>query len=309
MFNLLKENDKVGLISPASFITKEKLTNSIKNLKSFKLIPVYYESVLERHGYFAGTDESRVNELHKMYVDKSIKAMLCVRGGYGASRIVELLDYNLIKNNPKPLIGYSDITALLIAIYKNTGQFGFHGVVGASVFSDYTAHNFKEIFFKKKDVINYNISKNDKYEQYTICSGKASGELVGGNLAILVSLLATKNDIEWANKIVFIEEINEPPYKIDRMLTQLIQANKFVGVKGIIFGQFNKCEGSDFNVKIEDTFTIKEIISNLIKPLKIPSAYGISFGHVKDQIIFPIGVKANFNANKMQVSIKNNFIK
>ncbi len=308
MFKLLKKNDKVGLVSPASFITEEKLANAINNLKSFGLKPFYFDSVLDKYGYFAGTDNARAEELNKMYADKSVKAILCVRGGYGTSRIADLLDYDLIKKNPKPLIGYSDITALLTAIYLKTGQIGFHGVVGASKFNDFTANNFKEMFFKKTQVVKLKVLKTNENEYYTITSGKASGKLVGGNLAILTSLLATKYDADWANKIVFIEEINEPPYKIDRMLTQLIQANKFKDVKGIIFGKFNKCSLADFEIKREDSFTTKEVIMNLIKPLNIPAIYGFPFGHVENLVILPIGANANFNADEMELLVEKDFI-
>jgi len=308
-FNKLNKKDKIGLITPAGFITKQKLNNAIQNIKNFGFEAFWDNSVLDKTGYLAGTDEERANELHKMYKDKSVKAILCVRGGYGTTRLLDLIDYELIKQNPKPLIGYSDITALHSAIYKNTGQIGFHGVVGASIFNEFTARIFKDMFCSSNEVINYNTVQGGYNEHYTIHKGKASGKLIGGNLSILNSLLGTNFDVNWDNKIVFIEEINEAPYKIDRLLTQLIQAGKFKKVKAIIFGIFNKCEVKDFNVKNEDTFTLKEILFEKIKPLKVPAAYGFPFGHIKNQIILPIGAKAEFDADKMQITIKKDFFR
>ncbi len=307
MYKFFNKNDKIGLISPASFITKEKLNNTIANIENFGLEAIYFKSIFDKKAYFSGTDKERTNELHKMYADKSVKGILCVRGGYGTLRILDFLDYSLIKNNSKPLIGYSDISALLIAIYKKTGQIGFHGVVGASIFNKFTSDNFKEMFLNKNEVVKSNIPKSSNNEHYTIFPGKAKGKLIGGNLSILISLLATPYDVSWDNKIVFIEETNEAPYKIDRMLTQLILAGKFKKVKGIIFGTFNKCEGKDFRINNEDTFSLKEVISEIIKPLNIPSAYGFPFGHIENQIILPIGANANFDACNFQISIIKDF--
>ncbi|MCF6365503.1 MAG: LD-carboxypeptidase [Bacteroidales bacterium] len=308
-FKQLKRKDKIGLITPAGFITKQKLKNAVQNIENLGFEAFWYGSVSDKKGYLAGTDKARIEELHKMYKNNSVKAILCVRGGYGATRILDLIDYELIKQNPKPLIGYSDITALHSAIYKKTGQIGFHGTVGASIFTEFTLKNFKEVFCEKKEVVNYTSSETSNYKHYTIHEGKASGKLAGGNLSLINSLLCTPYDVNWDNKIVFIEEINEPPYKIDRLLTQLIQAGKFKKVKGIIFGIFNRCEGKDFNVKNEDTFSLKEILSEKIKPLKIPAAYGFPFGHIKNQIILPIGANADFDTNKMQLKIKKDFFR
>ena len=303
-YSILKENDKIGLITPAGYITKQKLDNAIQNVKNFSLEAFYYNSVLDKSGYLAGTDKNRANELHKMYADKSVKAILCVRGGYGTTRILDLLDYELIKNNPKPLIGYSDITALLFAVYKKTGLPGFHGIVGASNFSEYSKDNFKDIFLNTQNEITICQPKNNKDNSYIINPGKTEGILIGGNLSILTSLIGTKYDIDWKNKIIFIEEINEAPYKIDRMLTQLYQAGKFNDVRGIILGKFSKCDSEDFDTKNEDSFSLKEVILEKIRPLQIPAVYEFSFGHIKKQAIFPFGIKVQFDADKFQIRYK-----
>ncbi len=299
---LLKLGDRIGLISPAGFITEKKLQKTVKNLASFGLQSVYRKSISEKTGYLAGNDQSRLDELHSMYEDKNIKAIICVRGGYGTTRILNKINYDLIKQNPKPLIGYSDITALINAVYKKTKIPGFHGIVGAGDFTEYTAGNFKNMFFSSSEDIKITLSEEHKNEVYTISEGTASGKLIGGNLAIICSLLGTPFDVNWKNKIVFLEDIGEAPYRIDRMLTQLISAGKFQDVKGIIFGKFRGCEPE--KSEVENSFSLKEILIDRIKPLKIPAVYGFSFGHIKNQAIFPTGVKARFNTETFSVSLK-----
>ncbi len=303
---LLKTGDAIGFITPAGFIDEEKLSIAVKNIEAFGLNVFYYDSVLEKSGYLAGNDESRLKEFHSMYENNDIKAIICVRGGYGTTRLLDNIDYSLIKQNPKPLIGYSDITALINAIYKKTGIIGFHGVVGSGDFTDYTSSNFKNIFFGNSEDVVTELFEKHRETSFVINEGIASGELAGGNLALLVSVLGTPYDVSWQDKIVFLEDIGEAPYKIDRMLTQLISAGKFNNVKGIIFGQFRGCEPEKKDEK--NSFSLKEVIINRIKPMNIPSVYGFSFGHIKNQAIFPVGIKADFNTDNFSVSIKRKLI-
>ncbi len=299
---LLKKGDTIGLITPAGFITEEKLQKTIENLASFGLKSVYFDSVLEKNGYLAGNDQSRLNELHTMYENTEVDAIICVRGGYGTTRILDRINYDIIKKNPKPLIGYSDITALINAVYKKTGIPGFHGIIGAGDFTEYTSENFEKIFLSDSEIINYEIFKDHKKDAFVIHSGEMSGTLAGGNLALVISAIGTSFEISWKNKIVFLEDIGEAPYKIDRMLTQLISGGKFKNVKGIILGQFKGCEPEEDDK--ENSFFLKEVIIDRIKPLEIPAVYGFSFGHIKNQLVFPVGIKAKFNTEKLSLSIK-----
>jgi len=299
---ILQNRDTVGLITPAGFINRQKLDIAVRNLQFFGLNAFYYDSVLEKYGYLAGDDKSRLNELHKMYENRNIKAIICVRGGYGTMRLLDKINYDLIKKNPKPMIGYSDITALINAIYKKTKIPGFHGIVGSGKFTEYTSENFKKVFFETTDKLNIDISENHKKDAYVINSGKVSGKLVGGNLSLIMSTIGTPFEISFKNKIVFLEDIAEAPYKIDRMLTQLISAGKFKHVKGIIFGRFAGCEPEA--EEKENSFILKEIILDRIKPLKISAVYGFSFGHISNQAIFPVGVKAYFNTDNFSISMK-----
>jgi len=301
-FSLMKKGDKIGLITPAGFITQEKLDITLNNIKNLDLQAVYSSAVLNRVGYLAGNDFDRANDLHKMYQNKDIKAILCIRGGYGTTRILDLIDFDIIKQNPKPLIGYSDITALLSAIYKQTNIPGFHGIVGASILSEYSKECFKKIFFNTNYKVIIETSKKNSGKSYVINSGKTNGILIGGNLSLLVSLLGTNYDINWDDKIIFLEEVNEPPYKIDRMLTQLHLAGKFKNVKGIILGTFKKCDMNDFEMNEEVSLSLQEVLEERLKHLKIPTVYGFSFGHIKEQAIFPFGIRISFDTNSFQLS-------
>ncbi len=299
---LLSPGDTVGLITPAGFITEEKLKKTIQNFESFGLKTVYYSSILNKEGYLAGNDESRLKEFHLMYENKDVKAIVCVRGGYGTTRLLDKFDFKLIKRNPKPLIGYSDITALINAIYRKTGIPGFHGIVGAGNFTEYTSRNFKNLFFEITENVEIELFEKHTKEALVINGGQVSGKLAGGNLSLLISLIGTPFDVSWDNKIVFLEDVGEAPYKIDRMLTHLISAGKFKKVKGIILGRFKDCEAAKDD-KI-NSFSLKEVILDRIKPLNIPAVYGFSFGHIKNQAIFPTGIKADFDADRFFVSAK-----
>ncbi len=295
----LRKGDTIGLITPAGFITNEKFEKTLENLKKIGLIPFYNNSLFDKHGYLAGDDNQRIEEIHSMYENKDIKGILCVRGGYGTTRILDKLDYNLINNNPKPLIGFSDITALISAIYKNTNSPIFHGAMGVSEFNNYTLSNFKEVLMSKYSELtiksaDYNENSDQiEYKPYIINKGIAKGKLVGGNLSLLVSQIGTQYDIDWTDKIVFIEEICEPPYKIDRMLTHLIMSGKLQNVAGIILGVFNKCEERE---NPENSLSLKQVITDRIKQLNVPSMYGFSFGHIHNQAIFPVGVGVEFDS-------------
>ena len=301
----LKKGDRVGLITPAGIITEERLDKTKANLEALGLDYHYTHNVLLRDGYMAGPDAMRLKEIHEMYADKSIDAIWCIRGGYGTTRLLDYLDFELIRENKKPLIGYSDITALHNTIHQKTGSPCFHGPVASSTMTPYTSEHLAPIFgLSKPYVINNsqeNIDKGQEEEVFkfsTITSGKAKGELVGGNLSLLVSLLGTDHAVKTKNKIVFIEDIGEAPYRIDRMLTQLISADFFKKVKGIVLGIFAGCERKD-----DETQTLQQVVHERIKRLQIPAVYGFSFGHIDNQCTFPIGAKAEFDADAGTVTL------
>lgn len=303
----LKPGDRVALVTPAGPINPEKFQNAITNLENMGLLPVYSQSAFSHKGYLAGDDEERVADFHSMIADPDIKALWCLRGGYGCTRIINKLNYNLIRKNPKIIIGYSDITALLLAIYAKTCIVGFHGPVAISdVFTPFTASQANTILFGKTTLpheILFQTQSAEKYsighEPYVIHEGRCAGELTGGNLSLLVCLPNTSFAPSYKGKIVFIEDIGEKPYRIDRMLTYLLQATDLSMAAGIVLGVFNDCETSDPNTSM----TLKQVLIDRLSPLNIPCFYGFTFGHVVDICTFPIGVQASMDTSSLNVRL------
>lgn len=295
----LKKGDVIGLITPSGNIKKEELEQTIQSLDELGFKSYYLDSVMDQYGYFAGTDKERADELMHMFSNQEVDGILCVRGGYGAMRIVDLLDYDVIQKNPKVFVGYSDITALNIAIYQKTGLVTFHGPVGESNFNDFTVTSFENVLMNPKKRYKYhylreeNTEDNPEFDFYTINGGKAEGELIGGNLSVLASMAGTKYTPDFENRIAFIEAIGEKTYRVDRMLTQLVQATNLSKANGIVLGAFYKC-----NVNDPPTLTLKQAIYDILKPLNIPLAYGFPFGHINNKITIPTGINAKFNADR-----------
>ncbi len=276
----LKLGDTIGLISPAGRISKDRLNTAIANLNKLRLKYSYQPAVLHQYGYLAGEDHYRIADIHQHYADPKIKAIWCIRGGYGTTRIIDHLDYKLIAKNPKPLIGYSDITALMQAIYQETGSPCYHGPVIGSELSDYAIEHLKPLFEPNQP---FDIKvESEGFD--IIYPGQANGRLCGGNLTLLASLCGTNYQLNSKNKVVFIEDIGEEPYRIDRVLTQLISSGSLDGAKAILFGIFKGCEPTD-----EYSFTLMEVLKDRTKRLKVPCAYGFPIGHIKDQCMLSIG--------------------
>jgi muramoyltetrapeptide carboxypeptidase len=286
----LQKGDTVALITPGSPITQEKLDKTLANLKMLGLKAKYNPSIMARHGYLAGPDEQRISDIHEFFADKTVKAIWCIRGGYGCPRLLPKLDFKLIKRNPKILIGYSDVTALLAAILEKTKMISFHGPMTASTFTPFALAHLKAVLMegRSKWLIDPALFENG---QYSIRSGTASGPLVGGNLSLLSALVGTPYEICYKNKIVFIEEIGEKPYRIDRMLTQLRQGSDLKEAAAIVLGVFESCEAK----KEDASLSLKETLTDRLYDLGIPVYYGFPVGHISDQCTLPIGGEAHFD--------------
>jgi len=303
----LKKGDTIGLVAPGYAIKPEVLEKALATLKEMGFKPFHTNRLVGNHGYFSNTDEERAKDVNEMFANPDIDGILCARGGYGCTRILDQLDYTTIKNNPKVLIGFSDITALIQAIYKETGLVCFHGPVGSTIDDAYSQKYFKKVLMKGKEVQKIKNAKltdpkfleNPEYDRYTITLGSCEGELAGGSLTLVNALIGTPHEIDFTDKLVFLEDVEEAPYRIDRMLTQLIEGPTFKKAKGIVFGV---CKGCDREKK-EDNFTLKEVIMDRIAPLGIPAAYGMSFGHVPNNFTLPVGILASFNATEMTLEL------
>jgi len=301
----ISKESHIGLIAPSGRLTQTKLQKAKKNLDVLGLKYTFSKYAAESDGYFAGTDAMRIHDLHAMYDNPEIDAIWCIRGGYGVTRIVDHLDYDLIGRNPKPIIGYSDITTLLAAIYQKTGNACYHGPVAASTMSEYTIDHLKPIYGLDKDMdielskSNIEMAKEKTVYQYRVINpGKAKGKLVGGNLSLLSAMVGTRHALQAKNKLVFLEDIGEEPYRVDRMLTQLISSGFFEGVRGVFLGVFAGCHKKD-----EHSKTLIEVISERIKRIEVPSAYGFSFGHIDDQCTFRFGQEAELNTEARTIRL------
>lgn len=303
----LKPGDTIALIAPGFAVSEDKLEAAKKYIKDLGFVPYHTHRILGNEGYFSNTDKERLADLHEAFENKNVAGIICARGGYGCTRILSDIDYNLIKNNPKVLMGYSDITALLNAIYQETGLITFHGPVASAFKTPFEIENFTKIITTPKKQTQLSIytedsalyTENPEFERYTIVPGEASGELAGGNLSLLAAMAGTPYEVALENKIVFLEDIEEQPYRIDRMLTQLIETGKLAKAKAIVLGIFKGCNHSSNPL----SYTLKQVLLDRIKPLGIPAAYGFSIGHIENQITLPVGAKATVNTNNLTITI------
>lgn len=292
----LHNGDAVALIAPGGPVTEKKIELAIANTKSFGLTPVLGKNVRAKHGHTAGTDAERLADLHEAFRNPSVKAIWCIRGGNGCNRLLPQLDYRLIRKNPKSLIGFSDITALSLGMYRKTGLISFHGPIGAWDFTDIDRQHFQRILMEPSK--GYTIRGTEETEVWY--GGKVSGKLIGGNLCLLAALAGTPYDVDYKNKIVFIEDIGEKPRKIDRMLTQLRQSNNLGKAAAIVLGQFRNCEAKEG----DDSLTLLEVLKDRVMDFNVPVVYNFPFGHGKDLATFPVGLDVELDTNKMSIQLR-----
>jgi muramoyltetrapeptide carboxypeptidase len=294
----LTKGDLIGIISPAS--SADDLTKVETGVKYFEKLGYKIEvgkNVGKSQGYLAGSNEERLNDLHYMFKKKDVKAIISIRGGYGSTRLLDKIDYNLIRMNPKIFVGYSDITALQMAFFTRAGLVTFAGPMVAVDFHNEVDPSAEENFWMMVTT-NKKIGKvvclnGEKIFQLT--KGDKNGRIIGGNLSLITSLVGTKFLPPMRDKILMLEEIGEAPYRIDRMLNQLRLAKVFNQVSGIILGAFIDCNEKDPTKK---TLTLNEVIEDYFAKLKIPVVYNFRHGHIKDNLTIPLGINIRLNANK-----------
>jgi muramoyltetrapeptide carboxypeptidase len=286
-----KKGDTIGIVSPAGPIKREELERGIKIVESLGLRVKLGKHVFDKYGYLAGTDTDRAADLNDMFKDNEVKGIICSRGGYGSGRIVELLDYEVIKQKPKVLLGYSDITYLHTAIRQRTGLITFHGPMVASDMgeSDFAklSYDLLQQFFIPQDVI-YTTAISPLE---AIVHGKATGALVGGNLSLLTSTLGTPDEIDTKGKLLLLEDVAEPPYKIDSMLNQLKHAGKLEQAEGILIGDFTDCDAKD----PETSLSFDQVLVDYLTDLEKPVLKGFRIGHCNPNITVPLGTEATMD--------------
>lgn len=300
----LKEGDTIAISSPAGAVWEEKQIEKFSGILSslgFKVVKG--ETLYQKYGYFAGTDEVRANELNTFFSNPEIKGIFCMKGGWGCARIIDKLNYDLIKKNPKVLIGFSDITTLLNVIYAKTGLVTFHGPVGNSGWNDFSTDAFRNVIMNGL-AAEMPLSLKAEDTMTTINKGIANGILVGGNLSVLTGLLGSSYLPDWNGKILFLEEVKEEPYRIDKMFTQLKLNGILDSISGLVLGKFSKCTAEE----PDKAFTFMQVLEQHIKPLGIPAFYGAAFGHTENKLTLPVGIEAEMNAEKGSLKLKQNAV-
>ncbi|HLP91906.1 MAG TPA: LD-carboxypeptidase [Nostocaceae cyanobacterium] len=288
----LKIGDTIGLVAPAGIIDAEDIETAKASLAKLGLKTKTGKHILDKYGYLAGTDSNRAQDINTMFADNSVKAIISMRGGWGCNRILPLLNYPLIRSHPKIIIGYSDITSLLLAINARSRLITFHGAVATSTWNDFTINYIQRILFNGEAVTMQN-NDHEEGKINIITPGTARGKLVGGNLSVLAAMVGSGYLPSWRNGILFVEDIGEDIYRLDRMLTQLKTAGIFHQISGFIFGQCTNCKSDDG----EPSFTLMEILQEHIQPLKIPAWYGSMIGHIRDKFTVPVGLDVEINAD------------
>ncbi len=299
----LKKGDLIGIISPASTPSDlSKIEKGVKYLESLGYRVEVGENVGKEHGYLAGSDDERLSDFHAMFKNKDVKAIFSVRGGYGSGRLLDKINYSLIKRNPKIFVGYSDITALHLALFKKAGLLTFAGPMLATDFSGkintFAEENFWRILTSSKKIGKLHNPNGEKF--YVLNSGRAEGNILGGNLAVLTSIMGSEYFPSFKNSILFLEDIGETPYKIDRFFNQLKLAKIFNQTNGVILGRFTDCYEKD---KSKSTIKLNEVIDHYFSKLKIPVIYNFSHGHIKENITIPIGLNCKLNSSRCFVEI------
>jgi len=257
--------------------------------------------LFDRAGYLAGDDATRAADLNDLFADETVDAIFCVRGGYGSSRLLPLLDYDLIRAHPKALLGYSDITALLLGIYQKTGLVTFHGPIAGQTYSPYTLAEFKKVLFDPHPPLalgapppfERRAGQVDRTNRITtLVPGRVQGRLLGGNLSLVSHLVGTSYLPDLTGAILFLEDVGEAVYSIDRMLTQLWLSGDLQQVAGIVFGKFTEPRPSEW----AQNRLQEEVLAERVQAFGIPAVMGLMIGHVDDQATLPLGCLAELDA-------------
>jgi muramoyltetrapeptide carboxypeptidase len=284
----LRTGDRVGLIAPASPPQDDDIARSVAHLRALGLNPTLGAHVEARTGYLAGSDEERAADFNRMVRDPDVRAIVAIRGGYGTMRILPALDYAALRRDPKIVMGYSDLTAILCAVAVRSGIVTFHGPLGAHG-SSWTG--------RARDYIEWTLMRArvppalDLSDAYCITGGRANGRLAGCNLSLIAALTGTPYAVPFADALVFFEETEESPYRIDRMLTQLALAGDLRRANAFLVGQCTKCADE------EPTPSASAVIAQRLAETGKPALAGAPIGHIPTQWVIPIGVRAELDAD------------
>lgn len=301
----LRPGALVSLIAPGSPAPEKKIQQAFDNLMAMGFQVKPGKHLRARYGHLAGRDAERLADLHAAFSDPETAAVWCMRGGYGCTRLLPNLDYALIQRHPKSLVGYSDITALHLAIHARTGLVTFHGPVAAADWPDNTVQFFRDVAMTGLErypipvPTGIDLPPKPEEQPYVITPGRAVAPLTGGNLSLLAAMAGTPFAPSFRGKIVFIEDVEEQPYSVDRMLTQLLQATDLAEAAGLALGIFSDCLPKPNTPSL----TLQETLQDCLGQLGIPILYGLPFGHVARQVTLPYGISAELDTKKQTLTL------
>jgi muramoyltetrapeptide carboxypeptidase len=305
----LKPGDTVGLVSPSTYVVDpDQLQLMQLTAQMFGWKTKVGKQVGRREASPGDSIPARVADLHAMFADPEVQGIICVRGGYGAPQLLDQLDFELIRKNPKMLLGYSDITGLHLAIHQKTNLVTFHGPTGLSPFTEFSQNWFRRALDTKPMGPLGNPTEANPFRPRhplrTIRPGKARGRLIGGNLTLISTLMGTPFEIDTRGKILFLEDVGEEPYRMDRMLQQLALAGKFEQAAGVVFGECVDCGPRDYQPSITFNYTLGEVLDRVFAKVRVPVFHGLLIGHTADQITLPLGVMASMDADRKELVVE-----
>ncbi|MFQ5672407.1 MAG: LD-carboxypeptidase [Nitrospinales bacterium] len=296
--NALKKGDRVGVVAPAGVVSPDALKKGLNAIERLGFRVTLGRHVLSRHRFMAGTDRERADDLMAMFADPEIKAIVCARGGYGVNRVLPLLKPKLIRDNPKIVVGSSDITLLLIYLNRNCSLVAFHGPMAAGSFGRRPMPQSEKQF--RQALTGSAGGKRLRSAQARVLrDGRARGTLAGGNLTLMCRSLKTRYEIRTAGSILLIEDVNEKPYRIDGMLWQLRKAGKFKDVRGIVFGEMINCRPAK-----NDSYCLDDVIADCFKDDSFPILANCPIAHGKEMWTLPLGVEATLDTQSKSLTLK-----
>ena len=304
----LAAGDTVALVAPASAtFNSVDLEIARESLQALGLTVKVGKHLLGRHGYLAGSDKDRAADINAFFADASVRAVLPIRGGWGSSRVLPYLDFDSIRKNPKVLLGFSDITALLLSIHARTGLVTFHGANGMGRWDAWSVDYLRRVLFdgeavrmeNPKELSDRNSLTQTEHRVQTLTPGTARGRLLGGNLTVLTAILGSPYLPDWNGAILFLEDVGEDLYRVDRMFTQLKLAGVLERIRGFVFGTCAECgPGEGFA-----SLTLEEILADHIRPLGVPAWFGAMIGHQMPQWTLPLGIDATIDATQGTITL------
>jgi muramoyltetrapeptide carboxypeptidase len=298
----LRPGDAVALVTPATEVPDpDRLALAERTVRHLGLRMKRGKNVGRRFGTYAESVQARLDDLHEAFRDAEVRAVFAIRGGYGSPHLLDRVDYDLVRRNPKIFVGYSDITALHLAFNRHARLITFHGPIVLSRFTDYTLSHFRRAVFETRPLGRLTNPPNDdelrpSHPLRTVRAGKATGQLTGGNLSLVCATLGTPYEIDTRGKILFLEDVGEQAYNIDRMFTQLRLAGKLDAAAGVVWGECDDCGPRQFEPSTVSPFTLGEVVDNILGALKVPVLSGLTIGHTSDQLTLPLGVAATLDA-------------